>query len=562
MNEFTSWNYSPIIPQNTKICKKRSDKCQRNLIRFLGNYIFKEKLQLVLFLILLIFSINSTIAFSQPARPIFNYLVSIPQPDSHSIQIELHTSGWNQDTLQFKMPNWMPGYYQIMDYFKTVENIMAKDNYGENMPIKTINDNTWSIAAVKNKSFIISYTIRTNRQFVANSFVDNTHAYLIPENIFLYADGFIQTPVTVKLNFKNEWKQIATGLELVEGKTDEFVAADFDILYDCPILIGNLEELPSFKVSGIEHRFIGYNIGNFDKVAFMSSLKKIVETSIATIGDIPYHQFTFIAIGPGRGGIEHLNNTTISFDGNGLSSPEAMNRMMSFITHEYFHNYNVKRIRPFELGPFDYDKGNRTNQLWVSEGLSVYYEYLIVKRAGLMNENALFLHFDENLNAVENNPGRLFQSLSQASYSTWDEGPFGTQGENPQKSISYYDKGPVVGLFLDFEIRNATKNKKSLDDVMRLLYWKYYKTKQRGFTDAEFQQACEQVAGINLSNLFEYIYTTKELDYAKYLGYAGLRVIKQIISSGDKTEKQKLVISRIDNPNPLKSAILKAWLGE
>ena len=240
----------------------------------------------------------------------------------------------------------------------------------------------------------------------------------------------------------------------------------------------------------------------------------------------------------------------------------AIDKTMTFIAHEYFHNYNVKRIRPFELGPFDYDSGDKTNLLWVSEGLTVYYEYLILKRAGLIDAKTLLSNFEQNINAFENNPGRFHQSLQQASYLTWSEGPFGTQGDEPGKSISYYNKGPLVGLLLDFEIRNATQNKKSLDDVMRLLYWKYYKEKQRGFTEAEFQQSCEQAAGISLTEIFEYVYTTKELDYNKYLAFAGLIIDKQTIVSNDKTKKQKLIISRMDTPNPLQLAILNSWLGE
>jgi predicted metalloprotease with PDZ domain len=460
------------------------------------------------------------------------------------------------------MPNWMPGYYQIMDYAETVEKIAARDKNGKEIPVEKKDDNTWILHGIRNRSFIVSYRISTNRQFVANSFVDSAHAYIIPENTFLYVDGFLHIPVSVKVLRYPGWENIATGLETAAGRTDEFFAPDFDILYDCPILIGNLEELPSFSINGIEHRFIGYNIGNFDRELFMDKLKKVVQSAVNIIGDIPYQQYTFIGIGPGRGGIEHLNNTTISFNGNGLNSPDAINRTMNFIGHEYFHHYNVKRIRPFELGPFDYDLGNRTNLLWVSEGLSVYYEYLIVKRAGLADANTLFSNFDSNLNAFENDPGRFYQSLAQASYRTWEDGPFGAHRGEADQSISYYDKGPLIGLFLDFEIRHATAGMKSLDDVMRLLYWKYYMEERRGFTDAEFQQACELVAGISLNDLFEYVYTTKVLDYDKYLAYAGLKIEKQVTDTSDQANREKLVIRRMENPDPMQSVILNSWLGE
>ncbi|HRI26295.1 MAG TPA: hypothetical protein PLZ45_16575, partial [Ferruginibacter sp.] len=264
-----------------------------------------------------------------------------------------------------------------------------------------------------------------------------------------------------------------------------------------------------------------------------------------------------IGIGPGRGGIEHLNNTTVSFNGDGLDKPGAMNRVMNFLAHEYFHHYNVKRIRPYELGPFDYDKGSRTNLLWVSEGLSVYYEYMIVKRAGLVDEATLFKNFENNINGFENDPGRPYQSLTQASYETWSDGPFGRQGQAGDRSISYYEKGPVVGLLLDFAIRQATQNKKSLDDVMRLLYRKYYQQLQRGFTDAEFQQACEETAGISMTALFEYIYTTKELDYTTYIGYAGLTVSSE---TNTETGKKKFTIKRLAELTASQQEILQSWL--
>jgi predicted metalloprotease with PDZ domain len=165
----------------------------------------------------------------------------------------------------------------------------------------------------------------------------------------MYINEHLNTPVSVKVIPDKLWGGIATGLEPVQGTKNEFSAPDFDVLYDCPILIGNLEELPSFRINGIEHRFIGYKMGNFDRAEFMNDLKKVVQAGIDIIGDIPYKQYTFIGIGPGRGGIEHLNNTTVSFDGAGLTGKEAMVRMMNFLAHEYFHNYNVKRIRPYEL---------------------------------------------------------------------------------------------------------------------------------------------------------------------------------------------------------------------
>jgi predicted metalloprotease with PDZ domain len=294
-------------------------------------------------------------------------------------------------------------------------------------------------------------------------------------------------------------------------------------------------------------------MGSFDRAGFMQNLQKVVQAGVNVIGDIPFPQYTFIGIGPGRGGIEHLNNTTVSFDGSRLNTPAAMNTMMNFLAHEYFHHYNVKRIRPLELGPFAYDRANRTQMLWVSEGLTVYYEYLIVKRAGLADASTLFKNLEGNINNYEKDPGRQHQSVAQASYYTWEDGPFGGARGGADQAISYYDKGPILGLFLDFTIRHATQNTRSIDDVMRLLYQKYYQQAKRGFSDSEFQQACEQVAGSSLSDFFAYIYNTAELDYARYLGYAGLKLER----NGEKWELKKR-----EEAGALEQKILRGWLGE
>jgi len=511
---------------------------------------------------LLFLSLSATFAVKasgpdQTIWPVLNYTVSMPDPSSHYYHIEFNCSGWVNDTIDFKMPKWMPGYYQIMEYAGEVKNLTAKDIKGKVISVTNSNQNTWRVILKSSTPFSMSYDVKADRKFVANSYLDTTHGYLVPAATFMYINGHINSPVSLIVKLNENWEKIVTGLEPVKGKRNEYTASDFDILYDCPILMGNLEELPVFEVNGIPHRFVCYNPGSFNREAFISNLKKTVQAGADIIGDIPYKQYTFIGIGPGYGGIEHLNNTTVSFDGNGLDRPETMNRLLKFLAHEYFHHYNVKRIRPYELGPFDYDRENKTNLLWLSEGLTVYYEYLIIKRAGLISEEELFRSIESNINAFENDPGRHHQSLTQSSFNTWSEGPFGNIKAGEDKSISYYDKGPLIGLMLDFAIRNATQNNKSLDDVMRFVYRHYYKNLQRGFTDAEFQQACEDLAGISLSREFEYVYTTKELDYSEYLSFAGLR-----ITEDNNSGKRKFSISRKENISSAQASILQGWSGK
>lgn len=452
------------------------------------------------------------------------FTVSMEHPASQLFHVQMTCVGLQSKTLNLKMPVWTPGYYQRLDYARHVENFRVKDNKGRDMKWSKPEDNTWQFQNNPEKSFTVSYDVKATRAFVATPYLDENRGYILPAGVFLYVDGMLRHPVEVIVKPYAGWSRVATGLDSVAGKQFTYTAPDFDILYDCPFLAGNLEELPSFTVRGIPHRFIGYQLGNFDKVQFMNDLKKIVETAADLIGDIPYKHYTFIAIGPGAGGIEHLNNTTVSFNGSGLHTPEGRLRLLHFLAHEYFHHYNVKRIRPIELGPFDYDHGSRTRLLWVSEGWTVYYEYLIVKRAGLSTTEELLNAIRKNILAFEGKPGRLFQTLEQASYQTWSDGPFGRTSDEVNKTISYYDKGPVVGMLFDFTIRHLTQNKKSLDDVMRFLYYEYYKKKKRGFTEAEFRKACEDMANAPLQDVFRYVSTTDEIDYPRYLSYAGLEI--------------------------------------
>ncbi len=339
--------------------------------------------------------------------------------------------------------------------------------------------------------------------------------------LFLFPNQELERPITLQVEAANGWTDVATGLEMIDGDPFKLHSPGYDALYDSPILVGNLEHLPSFEVRGVPHYFVGYNMGEFDQQALMNDLKKLIETAVDLIGDIPYKHYTFIGIGPGRGGIEHLNSTTVSFDGAAVKNRESRLRMLSFLTHEYFHHFNVKRIRPIELGPFDYTAENRTNLLWVSEGLTVYYEYLIMKRAGLFSEQDLLDALQSDLVAYERKPGRYFQTLAEASAETWSDGPFGRIDDEVNKTISYYQKGPVVGWLFDFKIREASGNKQSMDDVMRELYQDFYLEKKRGFTEDELRAVLEKHAGQSLDSLFAYIYTTQQLDYNKYLQAAG-----------------------------------------
>lgn len=454
--------------------------------------------------------------FSSAQRDTAYYEVGLANAGSKTFDLTFRLKV-NGPVTDLKLPVWTPGYYQLMDYARHLKNFQVTDENGQTLPWQKSGAAIWRIGTEAVKEVSVRYQIQTERAFIANPYIDQNRAFLRPTGLFLYTDEQLHVPVVVDIRLANGWNRIATGLDSIAPQ--RYFAADFNVLFDSPILVGILEELPVFSVAGKPHRFIGYDLQVADGAGFMKDVEKIVKTASNIIGDIPYKHYTFIGIGPGNGGIEQLNSTAISFSGKELTDASSRTRMLSFIAHEYFHHYNIKRIRPIELGPFDYSRANRTNGLWVGEGLTVYYESQILNRAGLISGVDVLETWRRSIESYENNPGRKKQSLARSSSETWEDGPFGRKGE----TISFYEKGPLLGILLDITIRVNTNNRKSLDDVMRELYYSYNIKLQRGFTEAEIKMVCERIAGRQLDEIFSYIYTTDDIDYKKYLDQAGIR---------------------------------------
>ncbi len=453
------------------------------------------------------------------------FTVSMDRPESHYFHVELRCAGLRGETQDFKLPAWTPGYYMIMDYARNILDFRAVDGAGKPLAWEKTAKNIWRVRTGGAASVSVSYDVYAFARSVAESSLDDSQAFISPTGVFMHVGGRLREPVTVEVKPFGGWGRIATGLDPVAGRPNTYAAPDFDILYDSPILVGNLEILP-FEVRGVPHAFAGAGLGTFDREKFAADLKRMVEAAVSLFGEIPYSRYVFLSIGPGMGGLEHLNSVALTFSVAGLASPSGYKNVLSFISHEYFHNFNVKRIRPAALGPFDYDRENYTNMLWVAEGMTSYYEDIVLNRAGLLGRDEVLERFRSSIARFENSPGRLFQSATQSSFDTWIRF-FNRGGNAANTTISYYDKGAALGLLLDLKIRNETGNRKSLDDVMRTLYREFYGEKKRGFTDAEFREVCERTAGVPLAEIFEYAATTKAVDYRKYLAYAGLEIEDQ-----------------------------------
>jgi predicted metalloprotease with PDZ domain len=495
------------------------------------------------------------------------YSVSIDSPANHIYHVRLMYHHPRQAVLHFSMCTWTPGFYSIVDFAGAVQNFTAAALDGAPLPWTKSDANTWQVSDPQKNDLILTYDVKAVHPFIGNSNLDEDYGFIIPGGVFLYLTEELRHPVTVQILPYRKWNSyVATSLDSLPGQQNIFYADDFDVLYDSPFLMGKLESLPSFDLKGKPVQFVGYKLGAFDRTLFMDDLQKIVTSGSSIIGDVPYSHYTFLAVGTSGGGfagIEHLSSVAMLISANGLLSPERKSAFYSFLAHEYFHLYNVKRIRPIELGPFDYSKENYTNLLWVSEGFTDYYEYLILRRAGLVSADEVLQDYQKQIGNYENKPGHLYQTANESSRAIWamEGNPFARSADQLNKTISVYDKGCAIGLLLDLEIRHHTRNRSSLDDVMRLLYKKYYQTLKRGFTDKEFQSACEAIAGEPLDEVFSYARTVNPVNYPKYLAYAGLAIDTAMTTYPGGVKPQKTyAITPLPDQDALQKAIYQSWL--
>jgi len=473
--------------------------------------------------------ISFTVAMSKPHTHLFDITVAIKR----------NASGPQEERLV--MPVWTPGSYLVREFERHVQDFAAADAAGQPLKWEKTNKNTWRIVTNGAREWHVTYRVYANELSVRTSELNSDHAFWNNANLLMYLEGFLKSPSTVRVLAPDVWK-VATGLPGVAGQKNTFRAENFDVLYDSPFEASNFKTLV-FNVKGVPHRIVIDGAGNYDPERMRRDVQKIVETEVELMGgEIPYRDYTFILHlrANGGGGLEHLNSTALGYPRFGFrirtgdratsaapnttDTPERDYRgFLGLVSHEFFHLWNVKRIRPEALGPFDYTQENYTKVLWVAEGITDYYSDLVLRRAGLVSESEYLSAMARAMQNMQNTPGRLVQSAEESSFDAWVK--YYRQDENSVNSqVSYYDKGALLGLLLDLEIRKRSSGAKSLDDVMRYLYAEFFK-KDRNYGPADFQKATELMAGGSLEEFFsKYVRGVQELDYNAALDAAGLKL--------------------------------------
>lgn len=463
------------------------------------------------------------LAAAEPAL----YTMRFPAPDTHIAEVEGRIPTGGQATLDLMLPAWSPGYYVQQDYARNVQEFAAMAPGGGTLTVERPRPNHWLITTNGASTVVITYKLLCTSRFVTGCWVDASYAVINGPSTFIAineAPRQVKRPYELRFELAATWKQSVSSLDTVGGDPNHYRAPDYDVFIDSPIVAGTIS-VHEFEVAGSRHYLADFgDLGAWDGARAADSLERIVEEHRRMLGGLPFDKYVFLnSFRGGAGGLEHLNSSLLSSRAR-PADPLPTLRWLKYVSHEYFHAINVKRLRPIELGPFDYEKLPSTPSLWISEGLTTYYGDLAVVRSGVGPVDDYLEGLSGHIRTVQTSPGRLVQTLEQASLTSGTTSSSGVGG-NRSQTISYYDKGPVAGLLIDARIRHVTNGRRSLDDVMRLAIARY--SGERGFRPEEFVAAASEIAGTDLSALFHALLaTTGELDYAEALDWFGLRFVE------------------------------------
>lgn len=470
--------------------------------------------------------IHSQLAISQQPMPHphpIQYRLSFRQAATHRVDVEASIPTDGAKSIRLMLPVWTPGSYLIREYARHVETIAARDGTS-NQPLNIIkvDKNHWKVDCEGVQEVVVDYVLYGREMGVRTNWIENEFAFLTGAATFLTRDDALDRPQIVRIDAIPEWTDVATSLKPLETR-DHWTrrAADYHELVDSPIVLGNLD-LQSETIGGATHHLASLGTDSmWDTARAMKDVAKIVEIEQKFWGETPYQEYWFLNLATeSGGGLEHDNSCVLMTSRWTQRQKSKYVDWLSLVSHEFFHVWNVRRLRPRALQNYDYNNEQYMRELWVAEGLTSYYDNLFVVRADLCTTGEYLERVSKDIQTVENSPGRLVQNLEDSSFDTWIK--FYRPDENANNSrISYYVKGSLVGLLADAEIRLATDNSKSLDDCMRLL-WQRHRT--GGYTNADVEAILVEVGGEPLRGwLGSKLRETTDLDYSRLLACYGLK---------------------------------------
>ncbi|MEO7673412.1 MAG: PDZ domain-containing protein [Pyrinomonadaceae bacterium] len=474
-----------------------------------------------IFVAVLIFGVQAGLAQKSALK--IDYTVSLSDVSSQQFHVATSIKNINQPRLDLALPTWTPGWYTVENYFKNVLRFTVKDATGKVLPLRMSRKQTWNIDTKGIKEIRIEYDYNATVLGLNQAKIATDFAFFTGIELFLEPLGHRNTPSTVKFQLPNGWKLMSALKDTPDPMI--FTAADYDTLVDAPALMGSFD-VTRFEVEGKPHFFAAAPAGvfNADKSKrFTEILGATIKAQSAIFGGLPYEKYVaFYFFMPAQsnasGALEH-SNSYVAFAPQGeAATPE---QIIGTGSHEFFHTWNVKRIRPAEMWPYDYSRENETPLLWVSEGFTNYYGVVGTYRGGVTSKENFLTRVADAAAGVENTEARKFISPANSSVSTW------VGYDSPVAfGISYYTQGQNLAVLLDLSIRNDTGGGSSLDDVMRALFNDFYR-KNRGFTTADMLGIINRLTKKDYNAFYEqYVFGTDVPDYDRIFAYAGYRLDK------------------------------------
>jgi predicted metalloprotease with PDZ domain len=538
-------------------------------------------------LVLLLLTITVAVV-GQDNQLKIHYRLSMPQPTSHLFEVSIEVErppDSNLNSIDFQMAKWSPGRYAVFDFAKNVQEVSARsvcppgiDCDLANPPITRIDDQTWRVDVggfkPPGRQTIVFFNYKVFANDLSGTFsqLDARHANFNGGCIFMYVVNHKQDPVALSIDPPKNWR-------IVNGRTDrsdqrDWQFPDWDLMIDTPTEVSPDWTEDNFKVEGKDYHVVVHSLGNEGgkRRALVRDIEKIVKAETRMWGPPEFSSYTFLIHfandNHSGDGMEHLTSTQIIMPGM-LADAGTYDEALDAIAHEFFHVWNVKRLRPIELGPWDFTRPANTRGLWIAEGITNYYGHLMQRRAGLWNDAKLWATLAQQINEVENAPGSRLMSAEESSLSApfIDDAPHAQQTNLANTSISYYPKGEVLGIVLDLLIRGKTNGKASLDEVMRRMYDKFYLKspnasyylRGRGYKNEDFEEMVSEVAGADMSDFFRrYVRGVESPPYEEAFAQLGLRFAHELRPTlgigADDSDTTNFKVGRVRPNSPAANA--------
>ncbi|MBD3671078.1 MAG: M61 family metallopeptidase, partial [Gammaproteobacteria bacterium] len=464
------------------------------------------------------------------------YTIQASSPRAHLFTVHCHIDHPEPAGQIVSLPSWIPGSYMIRDFCKNIVTIKAHCE-GREIALRKLDKSSWQCEACDG-SLELEYEVYAWDLSVRSAHLDQSHAYFNGTSVFIAVQGREQEPCEVELlppagPVDGNWR-VATGMPRKQAELYDFglyEAENYDALIDYPVEMADFS-LASFEVAGVPHDIVISGRHQADMDRLCRDLTEVCRTHVEMYGELPsMDRYTFLVmvVGEGYGGLEHRNSTSLLCSRDNLplahqmETTESYRSFLGLCSHEYFHTWNVKRIKPEVFHPYDLSRETPTRQLWAFEGITAYYDDLGLARSGLIDEGEYLELLGQTITRVWRGTGRHKQSVADSSFDAWTK--FYKQDENaPNAIVSYYAKGSLIAFGLDMTLRFLTEGTRSLDNLMQHL-WQEYGKPGIGVPEGRIETLASEICGQDLSGFFEqYLYGTGDMPLAEWFKQAGVGV--------------------------------------